>query len=179
MAAARAQPSGQGLGAAVGQQVPHAPGLQIDEDRAVGAPALERPVIDAQRGWGETGRQRSLPHQSQKRVGTGWHRQGRQQPCTRFAAESNRYRALRRCQSAGAPRVGGDQARQPLAEGAARAGRVVATKTAHVQSNLHGSSQQGQVAWQTLVAAVACLAPNPASRTTRSAAHALRVQVQT
>ncbi len=130
-ATARAQPRGQGLGAAVRQQVNYTPGLQVHEDGAVGAPALKGPIIYAQGRRSGSSRQRSGAYQAQKRVGASGHRQIRQQASARFAAESNRHRALRRRQSAGASRVRCEQSRQTLGEGAAGTGHVATAKTTH------------------------------------------------
>lgn len=62
LATARMQPSGQRVGAAVGQQIHDSPRVQVNEDGAVGVPALERPIIHAHCGWGRSGGERQGTH---------------------------------------------------------------------------------------------------------------------
>ena len=61
----RAQPVAQRLGLPVGQQVDDAASLEVDDDRAVGLPAAQRPVVDADDPRRLHGRQRQASHQTQ------------------------------------------------------------------------------------------------------------------
>jgi len=78
------QPGSQCHCGAVGQQVDHAAPLQIDDDRAVAAPAALRPVINPDNTRVGLRRQRQLAEQAQHGVGAGRHGQPGQQPRTRL-----------------------------------------------------------------------------------------------
>ena len=62
----RAQPGRHRLGLPVGQQIDDAASLQVDDDRAVGLPAAQGPVVDADdpRRLHDRQRQASLPKRS-------------------------------------------------------------------------------------------------------------------
>jgi hypothetical protein len=61
-----AQPGGEGVGGAVGQQVDHPPLLQVDQDGAEVAPFPTRPVVDAKHPHRPGGRQGSTADQAQE-----------------------------------------------------------------------------------------------------------------
>ena len=85
----RLQPGGEALAGAIGQQVDRAVALEVDQDRAVGQPLVDRPVVDA-----EHGRRRQLglggaADQAQQGVGADRHPALGRQPRPRLAAEGD------------------------------------------------------------------------------------------
>jgi hypothetical protein len=56
-----AQPAGNGVGGSIGQQVKDTTTFQVDEDRAIGPPLAQRPVIHTDDAWRFNGRQGQCP----------------------------------------------------------------------------------------------------------------------
>ena len=115
-------------GRAVGQQVDHAPALQVHNDRAVCPTLAQRPIVhrhDARRlhlgQWQAT-------DQAQHRIGTRRHGQVLQHLRTCLAAKRRTDPALRLGQPVGSARMGRDQLRQALCKGAPGAFGVAAVE---------------------------------------------------
>lgn len=82
----RPEPSGQGLGLPIRQQVDDLVALEIDQGGAVAVAAPERPVVDAQHpGW-RSNHRGLAHHQAQQRVRADRHGEPLGQPSAGLAA---------------------------------------------------------------------------------------------
>ncbi len=117
----RAQPDGEGLRRAVGQQINRAVAFEVDDDATVATPAPSAPIVDADDArrcrHGRVG-----VNEAQQRHATHANTLVRRQSCTRFPAK-RADDALERCAHVvRPPPVDGDKPRQPLTEDLALAG---------------------------------------------------------
>ena len=118
----RAQPGGEGLRRAVGQQIDRAVALEVDDDAAVASPPASAPVVDA-----DDARRRCLygrvgVDEAQPRHATHPNALVTRQPCARFPAERPDDAPERRADIVRPPPIDGDERRQPLAEDLALTG---------------------------------------------------------
>ena len=120
------EPIRQGLGGAVGQQVGHASGFQVNQNSPLCLPFLQRPVVHAQHSGRYALGQRKGAHEAQHGVGTGRHAEPVQQPRTSFTAAGNPNPALGGGETPGAASPRGQQVRQRLGECPAWTDRVTA-----------------------------------------------------
>ena len=149
-----AQPSGEGAGVAVGQQIHDLAALEVDQDRAVAAALAPRPLVHP-----EHARRRRLGAcrrfgEPQERVGAGGHRETRREPGSRLAAKGEGDLALDVGEALAAPGEGTGDAGQPLGEGPPRAGGLGAEEAPRPDPDGHGTTLPGQVGEAPLVAAV-------------------------
>ena len=149
---------------AVGQQVDHAPTLQVHHDRAVDPALAHRPIVhghNPRRLWSG---QRQATDQAQHRVGTHRHGQAPRQSGSRFAAQRRTDLTLRLGQPGGPARMRGDQLRQALGKGAPSAFGVSAVEPPGSQPNMDAAPERRQVSRVPAVAAVRGTARAPAIR---------------
>jgi hypothetical protein len=66
-----AQPAGDAIRGAVGQQINRLPGFQVNQDGAIGMPFFERPIIDPQHPRCLGGGGHGCTDHAQQGIGTG------------------------------------------------------------------------------------------------------------
>jgi hypothetical protein len=137
------QPPRQGRGGAIRQEVGDAPPLHVDQDGPVGAPPLERPIVDPQDAGRRTRRERQAPHEAQHRGGARRHGQVRREPRAGLAAERDPDPRLGLGQPPRAAGAGREQTRQALGEGAPRAVRGAAVEPAHAEAEAGLAAERG------------------------------------
>ena len=118
-----AQPAGEGLRLAVGQQRHRPPPLQVDQHGAVAVALAQRPVVDPEDRGRDLGRRGRRPDQPQQGVARGRHEQGAAQPGAGGAAQREADRRLPAGEARRPARPGRGDARQALGEDAALAAR--------------------------------------------------------
>ena len=128
-----AQPAGEGLGLAVGQQRHRPPPLQVDQHGAVAVALAQRPVVDPEDRGRDLGRRGRRPDQPQQRVARGRHEQLAGQAGAGGPAQREADRRLPAGEARRLARPGRGDARQALGEDAALAARVVAEQAARPQ----------------------------------------------
>ncbi len=158
------QPVRERRAGAVRQQIGDAPPLQVDQDGAIGAPLLERPLIDPQDTGRRAHRERPAPHEAQHRVGAHRHGQARREPRPGLAAQRDPDPPLSLGQPPRAAGTGREQTRQALGEGAPRAVRGATVEAAHAQADADLAPDGGQVGGTTAIAAVHGAADATATR---------------
>jgi len=127
------QPGGEGRRAAVGEEVDRTPPFQVHEDRAVGPPSAQRPIVDAQHARGGTDGERGRLDQAQERVGASRESEIGEEPRPGLAAERAGDNLHEDRQPSAAPGVGRDDRRQRLGEGGPHARRGSTIEAAEVQ----------------------------------------------
>jgi hypothetical protein len=148
------QPGRDCCAGAVGQQVDHAPTLQVHHDRAVGASLAQRPVVHGHDPRRFRRRQWQPADEAQHRVWTGRHSQVVQQPCCCFAAQCRTDLALRLGQPGGPARMGRHQFRQALGKGASGAFGVAAVGPFRPYRDMDPAPDRRQVSRVPAIAAV-------------------------
>lgn len=81
------QPARQRVRSAIGQQVDGCTPFEIDEDRAVGVPAPDRPIVDPHDARGRGRVDLGMMNEPEERVGAALETEGGQEPRGCLAAE--------------------------------------------------------------------------------------------
>jgi len=138
-----AQPRGQRLRRAIGQEVDDLLRLQVDQDRAVGPPASLRPIVDTQHAHRPCRRGRRGAHEPQERAPTDRQPPRRRVPCPRRSPQG-KPRALEFVALAcGAPTPRCDQSGQALSEDRAAPAHATGEPTGpQMQGDLHAHTGQ-------------------------------------
>jgi hypothetical protein len=115
----RSQPRSEGRIRAFGQQFNHLVPFEINQNRAKAAPTPKRPLVHAEDpgccGCG-SGR---LAEQAEQGPRTGGHAEAIEQAGASLTTEGKAHHAEDIREADGFPRIGGDNAREPLSEDAA------------------------------------------------------------
>ena len=149
-------------------------GLQIDEDRAVGAPTAQRPIVNTEGPRRRAGRHRRAPDEPQQGVRARWHRQAGEEARPGFTPDLDRHGPLRGGQAPRALRAPVDQPSEGLGERPAGAARVPAVEASHVELEPHAVAERGEIGGAAHVGAVrrgAARATIGAGRAQRLRAH--------
>ena len=142
------QPTGHRRCRAIGQDINHTVGLQVDHNGAIGPPPLVRPIIDPDdphraRGWRGCG-----THQTEQRPPAHRHPLSRRMPSTRRPAHIKAVLEQTALQASSPPRRGRDQVRQPLREDRAPTPRDSADETTRLEVDHRRASSPRQIADQ-------------------------------
>ncbi len=144
------QPGGQGLGLAVGQQIDPAPAFQITQDGAVAVAFAPRPVIDPEHdpehaGFGRW-LQADFTDAAQQCRAANRHAGAGRQTRSRIATQRQGDGMMRGAQAVGMAGSGTGHLRQTLAERAARAGVIDASKAPDVHEQDDRAPETRQIA---------------------------------
>jgi hypothetical protein len=138
--------------------------LQIDENRAVGGPTTQRPIIHAQDLRSLACRQRCPPNEPKETVGAHRHRElhGETRPglCPDYDGDG----ALGRRESAGATRPHVEQAGEPLGKGAPCTGGLSAVEAPYDDLQANATPERWEVRRTTEIRAVWGAADGVAAR---------------
>ena len=139
------EPRGQGLGRAVGQQVDAAPALEITEDRAVALAFAPGPVIDAEDTRRERRIEIGLADAAQQGRRADRHADPGGHVRSWIAAQRQGDGVMRGAQAIGMAGSATGDPRQGLAERAARAGVIDASKAPDMHAEDDRASETRQI----------------------------------
>jgi hypothetical protein len=138
----------------LGKEVEDALPLEVDQDGAVGAAFLERPVVHAQDARWLGRRWFRRVDEAEHRVRARRHAQMRQESGAGLPAQGDADPCLGVGEPTRALGTWREELGKTLGEGALGAGGVAAVEPAHVQAEPHRAPERGQVGGMTHVAAV-------------------------
>ena len=151
------QPSGNGFGLAIRQQLDGPVAFEIDDDGAVAAAAAPRPVVNADDPSGWWRRSVGGADQPQQRVAADRHGQTLGQTRARLAAHAEADVALDLGESHGPAHPRRHHAGQAFGKDAARTFRSRTPETADLQMQIDHAALPGQIAKAAQIAAVQTL----------------------
>jgi hypothetical protein len=148
------QPGCERLGRAIRQEIDWLMVFEVDEDRSIDPPFLQRKIINAQHTWGHRRGGFRLADNAQEGIVTHTHAEFAGQPGTGLAAErmGDDLEGTREPERPLGAKW--EQIRQSFGKRAAGAGRIIAEKAPHVQQQADRVFTDRQVAWGTAVAAM-------------------------
>jgi hypothetical protein len=139
------QPGGEAVAGAIGKEVDGAVAFQVDQDRPIRQPLLERPVIHAEDRRRGQHAVRIAPDEPQERIGADREPELARKPRPRFATIGAGHGGGRLTLAIGAPGVGLGDTHQPLGDDLPWAGGVGAEALAHDDLQAHDQRRPGQI----------------------------------
>jgi len=148
------QPGRERLGRAIRQEIDWLMVFEVDEDRSIDPPFLQRKIINAKHTWGHRRGGFRLADNTQEGIVTHPHAEFAGQPGTGLAAERigdnlEGTREPERPLGAKWEQIG-----QSFRKRAASAGRIIAEKASHSEQQVDGVFTDRQIAWRTPIAAM-------------------------
>jgi hypothetical protein len=140
-----AQPQGQRVSGAIGEQIKGTTPLKIDNDRAIALPLPHRPVIDADHSRQRGSRERRAPDKTQYCCRACRHAKVPGQPGSGFAAECNADPTLHTHQPSGPLGSGRDKRRELLPKGTPAAAGGRAGEPPHAQLKTNAKAKQRKI----------------------------------
>src|SRR2546423_2043378 len=139
------EPGFQCLSLPVWQDLHNAMSLQIDQERAVGLPFAERPIVYPKHAWRRSSRKRSTAQQTEHGVSTDGHQDvfalTRRRSASQFFGDATESAGL----SIGATSMGHYEIGKRLGKGFTSTSRIRAEKSTHLDTESNGIVHQRHV----------------------------------